>query len=135
MNKNEVANILTKVVQRESVNRDTLRNVARSVKVKQGKNKRELEGNLITYAEKLGITRGPGRPVARREDVIGYKVKIGLRYPKANGILTTNMRDGETYPDKAACQVVVDQLVAEGKIRLWGGSVRAKFLPRYDSKQ
>jgi hypothetical protein len=136
--------VLASLLNGENINRDTLRKVAREVKVSQGKSKDDLVHNLREFARKelsvapkvtVANKRGPGRPKADPTKIVGYKVKIGLRYPKADGSLTTNMREGETFTSIADGQKIVDQLVKAGEIRVWGGAVRAKFLPRYGKSE
>lgn len=142
MNEKEINSILSKVTSGESVSRDTLRAVAKAKGITQGKTKIDLLSNVKAYAianakpvkaEPVGVKRGPGRPKADPSMVIGYKVKIGLRYPNEVGELITNMKEAHTFPTKEAGEKAVEKLVADGQVRVWGGKVRAKFLPRYGS--
>ena len=131
MNTNEIKSILQKVRVGKPVNRNTLRVVAKELKAPIKPKKDELVQSVLAVAKSDPRFRGPGRPEKNPENIIGYKVKIGLRYPTESGGLTTNMRDGKLFQSEAECQTVIDKLVADGQIRVWGGKVRAKILPRY----
>jgi hypothetical protein len=128
MNENQVKDILTKVKAGETVKFNDLRSVASAIgiKTKAGVKKEDLISSIVQKT-----TRGPGRPKSTECPIVGYKVKIGLRYPTEDGTLTTNMKEGATFDTVEAGQKVVDQLVSAGAVRVWGGTVRAKFLPRY----
>lgn len=140
MNKTEVQNILNRVSNNESVNRETLRVVAKAVGVKTSPIKKDLENNLRAYVAanavktpkpQTTVKRGRGRPKADPSKILGYKVKVGLRYPNEQGVLVTNMKEGALFKSVPEAQKVVDDLVKKGDIRVWGGTVRAQFLPRY----
>lgn len=141
MNKNEVNKILKMVTSGETVKFNDLRSAASAVgiKSKAGVKKDELIAGLKSHAmsqtPKVEATRGPGRPKARPEDLVGYKVKIGLRYARKDATVVTEMSEGDTFATKDEAQKVVNKLLENGTIRVWGKSVRAKMLPRYSSKQ
>lgn len=131
MDKNKLNTVLASVRNNEKVNYNDLRSAVKAVGASVPKNPNK--DDLLKALGSVG-TRGPGRPKARPEDLVGYKVKIGLRYPTEDGTLVNNMRDGATFATKEDGQKVVDDLVKAGEVRVWGGTVRAKFLPRYSSK-
>jgi hypothetical protein len=142
MDKNTINKILKSVNANEDVKYNDLRSVASAVGVSVAGKKPDLIEALKGYistkatekATKVVVSgRGPGRPKADPSKLIGYKVKIGLRYPTANGELVTSMKEAHTFPTQEAGQAIVDQLVQSGQVRVWGDSVRAQFLPRYGS--
>lgn len=129
MNKEQINEVMTKVRKGEKVSYNDLRKVVKAKGITLDTNTPNTE-QLIAA---LSVKRGPGRPKADPSQIIGYKVKIGLRYPNANGELVTSMKEAHTFPTEAEGQKMVDKLVADGQVRVWGDSVRAKFLPRYGS--
>lgn len=147
MNKEQVKNILSQVNKGEEVKYNDLRATAKAVGITVASKKPDIVAGLKDYIAKtqkpkaqkpkvVSVKKGsPGRPKAKPEDLVGYKVKIGLRYPTEDGTLTKLMRDGAVYKTTDEAQTVVDQLVKSGEIRVWGGTVRAKFIPRYNSKK
>lgn len=153
---NNTQDILTRVVAGKNVTRDELRVVAREHKIPQGKTKEDLLNNVKEFGTgflapktvavstktkptktkkvKVKSTRGPGRPKAKPEDLVGYKVKIGLRYAKKDSTVTTEMSEGDVF-SKPEADKVVKNLLDAGVIRVWGKKgVRAKLLPRYSTK-
>jgi hypothetical protein len=137
MNKNQANKILRQVNAGQTVSFNQLRSAASAIGIstKAGVKKDELITGLKGHIAKVGVSRGPGRPKADPTKIVGYKVKIGLRYPTEDGSLTTNMKEAKTFDTVEAGQAVVDNLVKSGEVRVWGGSVRAKFLPRYGSSK
>lgn len=135
MNKNMVNKILKQVNSGKEVKYNDLRSVASAVGVSVKGKKEDLISNLKGHIANVGVARGPGRPKADPSQIVGYKVKIGLRYPTENGELVTNMKEAHTFPTQEAGQKAVDKLVEDGQVRVWGGKVRAQFLPRYGSAQ
>lgn len=137
--KPEINKILNMVVTGTPVNRDTLRVVAREYNLPQGKTKSDLLDNVKEFAKgalskpTVTVKRGRGRPKASETPVIGFKVKIGLRYPTEDGTLTTSMREGKLFRNESECHIAIKQLVDQGLIKSWGGDVRAKILPRRGS--
>ena len=137
---NEIESLVAKIKNNESVTRDELRTVARHYSVKQGKTRAELEDNVKNHIKTLApirntainVVRPVGRPKAKPEDLVGYKVRVGLRYVKNDGTMASNMKEGTTFANKNDGQKVLDGLVMAGEVRVWAGKVRAHFLPRYN---
>jgi hypothetical protein len=139
MDKKQVNKVLRLVKAGNAVKFNDLRSAASAIgiKTKAGVKADDLLVGLKTHIDKKGV--GPGRPSAQRCPIVGYKVKIGLRYPATDGTLTTSMKEAKVFKDTADCQKAVDELLANGQVRLWGKDdtrrVRAEFLPRYGKSE
>jgi hypothetical protein len=140
MNQDRVKEILSKVKAGENVAYNDLRSVTKAVGIKMSAKKNDLLANLQAHvspkqSKAVVAKRGRGRPKADPNNIVGYKVKIGLRYPTSDGTLTTSMKEAQTFNSVEDGQAAVDKLLAKGEVRLWKGSVRAKFLPRYGKSE
>lgn len=140
MNTTKVENVLSRVIMGKNVTRDDLREVGKDLNISNAPRKDELESDfrnfMLDTVMKSVRPKGPvGRPPADKSKVLGYKVKIGLRYAKKDGTVVNNMSEGDTFDTKEEGNDVVKTLVENKIIKVWGDHVRAKFLPRYAAKK
>ena len=135
MNQKELNKILRSVKAGSKVKFNELRSAASAVgiKTKAGVKSDEIIDKLQSHIVTNGV--GPGRPMAGACPIVGYKVKVGLRYPTDDGSMTTSMKEGKIFETPEAAQAAVESLVKTGTIREWGGTVRAQILPRYGKSE
>ena len=88
--------------------------------------------NTNTNAVNTATKKKAGRPVIAT--IAGYKVKVGLRYATSTGAMANSLSGGTVFPSREAAETRLGELVSGGQVKVWGGRVRARFIPNKGTK-
>ena len=71
-------------------------------------------------------SRPAGRPVSNQ--IVGYKLKVGLRYAKRTGPMVEDMSEGDVFPTLQAAATRLQEYAEAGEVRPHNRGYPVKFI-------